>query len=62
MTWIHLVSRQGIQGGESLVADNDKKILLRATLSECLDTVAVWDETVYHHVGELSTKPAHHAR
>ncbi|MCP5067117.1 MAG: 2OG-Fe dioxygenase family protein [bacterium] len=50
VTWIHLVSRQGIRGGESVVADNDKQILMRATLAQRLDTVAVWDESVFHHV------------
>ena len=50
VTWIHLVSRRGIQGGASVVADNDKEILLRETLARRLDTVAVWDQTVFHHV------------
>ena len=50
VTWIHLVSRKRIKGGESVVADNDKKVLIRATLAQRLDTVAVWDDAVYHHV------------
>ena len=35
------------------MADNDKKILLQATLAQRLDTVAVWDETVFHHVNPV---------
>ena len=53
VTWIHLVSRQGIKGGESVVANNDKEVLVRATLVHRLDTVAVWDDTVFHHVNPV---------
>ncbi len=50
VTWIHLVCRQGVTGGESVVADNDKEVLMRATLARRLDTVAVWDDAVFHGV------------
>ncbi len=50
VTWIHLMARKGIRGGGSLVADNDRETLMRATLEERLDTVAVWDDAVFHQV------------
>lgn len=53
VTWIHLISRKGIQGGESVVANNDKEVLMRATLARRLDTVAVWDDAVFHHVNPV---------
>ncbi len=53
VTWIHLVSRKGIKGGESVVANNDKEVLIRTTLEQRLDTVAVWDEAVFHHVNPV---------
>ncbi len=53
VTWIHLVSRKGIKGGESVVANNDKEVLIRATLARRLDTVAVWDDAVFHHVDSV---------
>ncbi len=49
-TFIHLIERHGVTGGESLVADNDKRPLVRVTLSDCLDTVTVSDKDVYHQV------------
>ncbi len=57
VTWIHLVSRQGITGGESVVADNDKEVLMRATLAQRLDTVAVWDDAVFHGVDPVEVAP-----
>ncbi len=53
VTWIHLVSRKGIKGGESVVANNDKEVLIRATLVRRLDTVAVWDDAAFHHVNPV---------
>jgi len=49
-TFIHLIGRRGVTGGENLVADNDKQPLVEITLTDCLDTVVVSDEDVYHHV------------
>lgn len=47
-TWIHLVNRLDVDGGESLVADNDKRLLFQKTLEQPLDTVGVVDDMVYH--------------
>ena len=49
-TFIHLIARDRVTGGESLVTDNDKRPLTRVTLSEPLDTVTVSDRDVYHQV------------
>lgn len=49
-TFVHLLARDGVGGGESVVADNKKNPLFIATLSDPLDTLVVRDEAVYHHV------------
>lgn len=56
-TCIHLIERHGITGGESIVADNDKKPLVRMSLTDCLDTVTVSDEDVYHQVESIEVAP-----
>ena len=56
-TFIHLIERHGITGGESLVADNDKRPLVRKTLDDRLDTVTVSDKDVYHHVEPIEVAP-----
>lgn len=53
VTWIHLISRRNVRGGENLVTDNDKQVLARVTLEQRLDTIAVWDDMVYHHVSAV---------
>ncbi|MEO1278705.1 MAG: 2OG-Fe dioxygenase family protein [Planctomycetota bacterium] len=59
ITWIHLVSRHNVSGGESLVTDNDKELLLRSTLRRPLDTLGVWDHSVYHHVSQVDVAEGH---
>ena len=56
-TFIHMIERHGITGGESLVTDNDKRPLVRMTLSDCLDTVTVSDKDVYHQVEPIEVVP-----
>lgn len=55
-TWIHLVDRIDVVGGESLVADNAKQPLFEKTLEEPLDTVGVVDEMVYHQVKSVHVR------
>jgi hypothetical protein len=57
VTFIHLMARRDVLGGESLVADNAKVPLFKTTLMNCLDTIAVWDEAVYHHVQQIEVVP-----
>jgi hypothetical protein len=49
-TFVHLLQREDVIGGESVIADNDKNILFEATLCEPLDSIVVRDEAVYHQV------------
>lgn len=49
-TFVHLLERQNVAGGESVVADNDKNPLFITTLSAPLETIVVRDEAVFHHV------------
>ena len=56
-TFIHLIGRHGVTGGESLVADNDKRSLAKTSLTDCLDTVVVSDKDVYHAVTPVEVAP-----
>jgi hypothetical protein len=56
-TFIHVVRREGIIGGERVVADNDKCVLFEAVLDEPLATLAVFDHAVYHHVKPIHPAP-----
>jgi hypothetical protein len=56
-TFVHLLKREGVSGGESVVADNDKNLLFIATLSDPFDTLVVRDESVYHHVMPVKLAP-----
>ncbi len=56
-TFVHLIDRCGVTGGESLVTDNDKHLLEMLTLIDRLDTVAVSDEDVYHQVKPIEVTP-----
>lgn len=49
-TFIHLVSRENVVGGENIVADNTKEPLFIGTLTSTLDTLVVQDASVFHHV------------
>lgn len=56
-TYIHLVNRVNVVGGESVVTDNDKHLLLETTLSEPMDTVGVDDKSVFHQVKRVECAP-----
>ena len=56
-TFVHLIERYGITGGDSLVTDNDKRPLVRLTLTDRLDTVTVSDKDVYHQVKPIEVAP-----
>lgn len=47
-TFVHLIGREDVIGGESVVADNNKKPKFEMTLSQPLDTLGVKDKLVYH--------------
>ena len=49
-TFIHLLARENIVGGENIITDNAKEPLFIATLSKLMDTIVVKDDSVYHHV------------
>jgi hypothetical protein len=49
-TFIHLLARENVTGGENIVADNTKEPLFIGTLTSTLDTLVVQDATVFHHV------------
>lgn len=55
---IHLLERNGIQGGESLVAMPDETPLWRGLLREPFDTLIVDDTRLFHHVDAMRTDPA----
>lgn len=55
-TFIHLVDRVDVVGGESIVADNDKRTLFETTLEQPMDTIGVVDEQVYHQVKRVNVK------
>jgi hypothetical protein len=47
-TFVHLMGRKNVSGGESVVADNKKQILLETALLQPLDMLGVKDSLVYH--------------
>ncbi len=49
-TFIHLLARENIVGGENIITDNAKEPLFIATLGKLMDTIVVKDDSVYHHV------------
>jgi hypothetical protein len=49
-TFIHLLARENVVGGENIVTDNAKEPLFFATLMSLMDTIVVKDDAVYHHV------------
>lgn len=56
-TFVHLIARQGVTGGVSLVTDNDKRPLMRLNLTGPLDTITVSDQEVYHQVDPVEVDP-----
>lgn len=58
-TYIHLIGRQNIVGGESVVSDNQKRVLVETILSGFLDTLVVADEAVYHWAKRIHVENGH---
>jgi hypothetical protein len=56
-TFIHLLERTNVTGGQSVIADNSLRPVFEVTLEQCLDTVAVRDDAVYHHVEPVHVQP-----
>lgn len=51
VTWIHLMNRKGVTGGENTITDNSQKqVLCEATLNAPLDSIGIVDDMVWHMV------------
>jgi hypothetical protein len=55
-TWIHLVNRVNVIGGENIIADNNKAIIYETVLEAPLDTIGVDDAHVYHQAKRVFVK------
>ncbi|WP_027253037.1 2OG-Fe dioxygenase family protein [Photobacterium halotolerans] len=54
-TWIHLINRVGVSGGENIITDNTKtNILCNQIMHNPLDSIGIVDDLVWHQV-----KPIH---
>ncbi|WP_440531227.1 2OG-Fe dioxygenase family protein [Serratia ureilytica] len=54
-TWIHLINRDGVSGGENIITDNTKtNILCNEAMLKPLDSIGIVDDLVWHQV-----KPVH---
>ena len=51
--FLHLVKRDGVRGGENVIADNDKNVLFTTTLLGPLHSLAYSDAKVYHDVAPV---------
>lgn len=50
-TWIHLINRKGVTGGENVVTDNSQaNVLCEITLKKPLDSIGIVDDQVWHQV------------
>lgn len=56
-TFVHLIRREAVEGGESIVADNDERFIAEFTLEGPLDTFVVRDAAVVHCVKEMRVVP-----
>lgn len=51
VTWIHLMNRKGVAGGENVITDNSQeKVLCETTLNTPLDSIGIVDDMVWHMV------------
>jgi hypothetical protein len=51
VTWVHLMNRRDVVGGESVITDNSQaKVLCEATLNAPLDSIGIVDDMVWHMV------------
>ncbi|UYA61303.1 hypothetical protein NAL19_3230 [Pectobacterium sp. F1-1] len=54
-TWIHLVNRDGVSGGENIITDNTQvNVLCNQIMLNPLDSIGIVDDLVWHQV-----KPIH---
>lgn len=54
-TWIHLINRNGVSGGENIITDNTQtNILCNQIMLRPLDSIGIVDDLVWHQV-----KPIH---
>lgn len=50
-TWIHLINRVNVSGGENIIADNTKEnILFEGVMCNPLDSIGLVDDLVWHQV------------
>ena len=56
-TFVHLIERRDVVGGESVVVDNAKAPLFEGVLTEQLDSLDIRDAAVYHQVRRISVPP-----
>ena len=52
-TYVHLLRRQGVTGGESVVTDNSKRIIYEGMLARRMDSLVVKDSDVFHQVKRI---------
>ncbi len=51
VTWIHLMNRRGVVGGENVITDNSQaQVLCETTLNAPLDSIGIVDDLVWHMV------------
>ncbi|MHC2317578.1 hypothetical protein ACVIHC_004624 [Bradyrhizobium diazoefficiens] len=51
VTWVHLMNRRDVVGGESVITDNSQaKVLCEATLNAPLESIGLVDDMVWHMV------------
>jgi len=49
-TFVHLIERNNIVEGETIITDNNKNILVKETLNKELESFGFFDEKVFHHI------------
>jgi hypothetical protein len=51
VTWIHLMNRKSVTGGENIITDNSQqRVLCETTLNAPLDSIGLVDDMVWHMV------------
>jgi hypothetical protein len=60
-TFVHLIARRDVEGGENRVATADERVLAEFTLVDDLDTFVVRDAAVVHDVREVRVLPGRDA-
>lgn len=52
-TFVHLILRTGVEGGETIITTNDMTTVAEFTLVNTLDTFAVRDDAVFHRACQV---------